>query len=266
MINENLHKKPVALDRQQHRNLKVDRNARDMSVNKKLNAFFVAAGEFAEACKDYPLVWVRAGEDDKGAPQVAPIAVMGLQAGYNLCIDAAERWRVRYVPAMLRLYPFAMARTSATEMLLCVDESWVGLGDIGDPLFNEAGEPTELTLSVKQQLELLEGDIERTRLYGNKLVELNLLREMQFDATMPDGSKVHVNGFLTIDDERLRALTDAQVLEASRSGLLGLIHAHQISLSNMSRLAEWQAEAMAAGQAAVAAPSDAAANDAAPAS
>ena len=38
-----------------------------------------AAGEFAEACKDYPLVWVRAGEDDKGAPQVAPIAGLAPQ-------------------------------------------------------------------------------------------------------------------------------------------------------------------------------------------
>lgn len=253
MINENLHKKPVALDRQQHRQLKLDRAARDMSTSKSLNAFFVAAGEFAEACKDYPLVWVNAGKDEAGTAQVAPIAVMGLQQGRNLCIDSTDRWRVRYVPAMLRMHPFAMARTSPTEMVLCVDEAWIGLGtDKGEPLFTAEGEPTELTLAVKQQLENLELDIERTRLYGVKLQELKLLREMQFDATLPDGNKVHVNGFLTIDDERLRALSDAEVLELSRSGLMGLIHAHQISLSNMTRLAEWQAEALA-----VAPPADA---------
>jgi hypothetical protein len=180
MINENLHKRPAALDRQKHRNFKLDRNARDMARSKGLNAFFIAAGEFAEACKDYPIVWVPAGQDAKGKPQVASIAVFGLQQGQNLCIDAADRWRVRYVPAMLRTYPFAMARTSETEMMLCVDEDWVGLSETnGEPLFKADGSPTELTLGVQQQLEQLEIDIERTRRYGEKLVELGLWRQAE---------------------------------------------------------------------------------------
>lgn len=249
MINENLHKKPVALDRVKHRALKLDRSARDMSRNQALNAFFVAAGEFAEACKDFPLVWVQAGQDAQGKAQVAPIAVFGLAQGQNLCI-ADDRWRTRYVPAMLRTYPFAMARTSETEMLLCFDEDWIGFSnDQGEPLFTADGQPTELTKTVQQQLEQLEVDIERTRLLGAKLMELNLLRDMQFEATMADGAKVQVNGFLTVDNERLAALSDAQTLELARSGLLGLIHAHQISMSNMTRLAEWHAERAAAAPA-----------------
>lgn len=243
MINENLHKKPAALDRQKHRNLKLDRSARDMTRSKQLNAFFVSAGEFAEACKDYPIVWVPAGKDAQGKQQVAPIAVFGLQQGQNLCIDAADRWRVRYVPAMLRTYPFAMARTSDTEMMLCVDEDWIGLSEkTGEPLFKPDGAPSELTLGVQKQLEQLEIDIERTRRYGEMLVELGLLRDMQFEATLPDGRKMQVNGFLTIDLEKVNNLSDAQLVDLARTGLFGLIHAHQISLSNMTRLAEWQAE------------------------
>lgn len=247
MINESLHKKPAALDRNKHRDWKLDRTARDMTRNKAMNAFFIAASEFGEAAKDYPLVWVPAGTDAQGKPQVASIAVFGLQQGVNLCIDAADRWRVRYVPVMLRTYPFAMARTSDTEMVVCIDEDWIGLGtEKGDPLFKPDGSPSELTLAVQQQLEQLEMDIERSRLYGAKLLELKLLRDMQFDATLPDGGKVQVTGFLTIDEERLNSLSDAEMLDVARSGLLGLIHAHQISLSNMSRLAEWHAERQAA--------------------
>ncbi|MBL0148820.1 MAG: hypothetical protein IPP87_08955 [Ideonella sp.] len=62
MINEQLHKTPVALDRIKHRALKLDRTANDMNRLTLLNAFFVSVGEFAEACKDYPLVWVDAGK------------------------------------------------------------------------------------------------------------------------------------------------------------------------------------------------------------
>ena len=121
MINESLHKKIVALDRIKHRDLKLDLNTRDLSTVNTLNAFFVAGTEFSDACKEFPVVWVAAGNDDAGKPQVAPIAVFGLQAGQNLCVDA-NGWRVRYVPAVLRLFPFALARVGPSEMVVCFDE------------------------------------------------------------------------------------------------------------------------------------------------
>ncbi len=246
MINETLHTRPVALDRMKHRALRLDPNARDLTRPAAMNALFVAGGEFADACRDYPVVWVRAGKGDDGKPQVAPIAVFGLQAGQNLCIEA-DRWRVRYVPALLRLYPFAMALTSPTEMVLCIDEDWCGFSnDAGQPLFAPDGTPSEFTQTVQRQLEQLEIDIERTRRVGALLLEKSLLREMRFESTLPDGNKVTVDGFLTIDDDRLAKLSDAEVLEFTRNGILGLIHAHQISLGNMARLAEWHAQRLAA--------------------
>jgi hypothetical protein len=37
----------------------------------------------------------------------------------------------------------------------------------------------------------------------------------------------------------MASLSDAQVLELHKLGLLGLIHAHWISLGNMRHLADW---------------------------
>ena len=256
MINENLHKKAVALDRVKHRDLKINLAARDLSAVSKLNAFFVAGTEFTDACKEFPVVWVNAGTGTDGKQQVAPIAVFGLKAEQNLCIDATG-WRVRYVPAVLRLYPFALARVAANEMVVCVDEGWVGLGTEGEALFNAEGQPTEFTRNVQKQLENFEQEVERTRLAGEVLVEKGLLRDMRFDATLPDGSKLVVDGFLTIDDEKMAKLTDAEIVALSRNGLMGLIHAHQISLGNMGRLVEWHVArfgSAAAAPAAVAAP------------
>ena len=244
MINENLHKKATALDRAKHRDLKLDLTARNLDNVRALNAFFVAGTEFTDACKDYPVVWVNAGKDDAGIQQVAPIAVFGLKAGQNLCIEA-DAWRVRYVPAMLRLYPFALARVAATEMVVCMDESWTGFGQQGEALFNAAGEPSEFTLNVQKQLENFEQEVERTRLAGALLVEKNLLRDMRFDATLPDGSKLVVDGFLTVDEQKLSALSDAEIVQFERNGLMGLIHAHQISLGNMAKLVEWHVARLA---------------------
>lgn len=245
MINENLHKKVVALDRVKHRDLKLDLTARDMGTVSGLNAFFIAGTEFSDACKEFPVVWVAAGQDDTGKPQVAPIAVFGLQQGKNLCVDA-NGWRTRYVPAVLRLYPFALARVAPTEMVVCFDESWPGFGSQGEALFDSAAEPSEFTKKVQQQLESFETEVERTRMAGAVLVEKGLLRDMRFDATLPDGSKLTVDGFLTVDEDKLNKLSDADVVALTRNGLMGLIHAHQISLGNMARLVEWHVERQAA--------------------
>ena len=255
MINENLHKNAVALDRVKHRTLKLDLAARDMGAMGKLNAFFVAGTEFTDAAKDFPVVWVNAGTTDDGTVQVAPIAVFGLKSGQNLCIEG-DTWRVRYVPAMLRLYPFALARVSADEMVVCFDDTWVGFGATGQDLFDAAGAPTDFTSGVQKQLETFEQEVDRTRLAGAMLVEKDLLRDMRFDATLPDGSTLVVDGFLTVDEQKLAALPDADLLQLQRSGVMGLIHAHQISLGNMGRLVEWHVarEAAAAVAAAAALP------------
>jgi hypothetical protein len=245
MINENLHKKPVALDRVKHHDLKLDTNARDLSGVGKLNAFFVAGTEFTDACKEFPVVWVAAGKGDDGKQQVAPIAVFGLKPEQNLCVDA-KGWRVRYVPAALRLYPFGLARVAPTEMVVCFDESWSGFGTTGQALFGADGEPTVFTKDVQKQLENFETEVERTRLAGKLLVDKGLLRDMRFDATLPDGSKLVVDGFLTVDEDKLAKLSDADIVTFSRNGLLGLIHAHQISLGNMGRLVEWHIARQAA--------------------
>ncbi|HET7525741.1 MAG TPA: SapC family protein, partial [Burkholderiaceae bacterium] len=216
----------------------LDDNARFAAMN----SCVVVAGEFGEACKEYPLLWVRAGQDDKGVQQVAPIAVFGLTKQSNLCFER-NRWRMQYVPAIIRMYPFAMARAGTDQWVLCYDASSprFSLTD-GEPLFEPDGQPAALTLEVKKQLEQLEADGERTRQAGSELLRLDLLREMRYDAKLSDGTPLSVDGFLAVDDKRFGELADADVLALHRKGVLGLIHAHQLSLSNMRRLAQWHAE------------------------
>ena len=44
------------------------------------------------------------------------------------------------------------------------------------------------------------------RLIGARLLELDLLREMRFDATLPNGQQHTVNGFLTVDGANRQGL------------------------------------------------------------
>ncbi|MFN0185777.1 MAG: SapC family protein [Aquabacterium sp.] len=244
MINDALHIKTVGLDREQHRTLKLNVEHREPTLAANLHAIFLATVEFADACRDLPIVWINAGQGPDGQPAIAPVALLGMKAGQNLCIQPDGRWRTRYLPVMIRMYPFGMVRVGENQLVLCVDESWGGLNrTTGNALFEPSGEPSEFTRGIQKQLEEYEMEVERTRLVGAKLKELGLLRDMRFDATTPDGTKVGIDGFMTVDDDKLRGLKDADVLELNRIGVLGLIHAHQISLGNTAKLVEWMLEA-----------------------
>lgn len=240
MINQNLHSQPVPLDRNAHRQMKVKLPISDWSMAAQLNSLFVAAVEFGDACRDYPIVFVHAGTSPEGQKQIASIAVFGLAQGENLYLDGTH-WRATYLPALLRQYPFALGRIDDKSYAICLDQAWSGISpDEGIALFDDTGEPSELTRQVQQQLESIEGEVQRTRLVGERLLALDLLRDMRFDATLPDGQKLTVDGFLTVDEEKLKALGDAEILDLQRSGLLGLVHAHLISLGHMRRLTEWR--------------------------
>ena len=246
MIINNLHLKPTGLDSNAHRKLKLRLPVQDWSLGKQLNALFVGANEFVDACREFPIVFVKSGTAVEGKEILAPIAVFGVSQGENLFI-VGERWRGRYMPAVLRLYPFCMARIDDERLALCVDMAHSGISeDVGDALFDADGNGSELLLRVQKQLEELEAEVQRTRAVCLRLQELDLLREMRFDATLPGGRTHTVDGFLVVDEEKVRKLPDADVLDLHRNGLLGLIHMHWMSMRNMHPLLEWHVERAAA--------------------
>jgi len=239
LIDPTLFADPKPLDRVAHKGLRADFNTVRFDRMAQQNALFVTAVEFGDVCREYPIVFVDAGTNEQGKPELAPVAVMGLSAGENLMLEADGRWGANYVPALLRGYPFGIVRSGEQEFVVVHDAAHAQLSaDAGQPLFDDKGEPSEMLQARRQFVEELERETVRTRAVCQRLQELDLMRPMRFDATLPDGKTVGVEGFHTVNDERFAALTDAQVVELFRNGLLGLIHAHQLSLPLMRRLVE----------------------------
>ena len=247
MIIPNLHRKPEPLDNQKHRELRLAFPMTDWSVAARLNGIFVAAAEFTDASREYPIVFVRAGREADGREQIAPIAVLGVMPEQNLFVDGADgkRWRATYKPAVLQAYPFCIGRVDETRSAVCVDMDWSGIGtgaSQGRPLFDGTGEPAELLKAMQKHLELLDREIQATRSLGRRLLELELLRDMRFDASLPDGRKHTVDGFLVVDSEKAQSLPNKTVVELHRNGMLGLMQLHWASLGLMGRLMEWHVQ------------------------
>lgn len=241
MIIPALHRQVVPMDSQAHRKLRVKPMA-DWRIASTLNSAFITASEMIDACREYPIVFVNAGKDAQGVAQVAPVAVFGLTNQENLYLDGPN-WRASYLPAVLRLYPFLIGRIDADQFAVCIDVAWSGFSETeGQPLYDEQGELSELGRRVSEQLQNFEGEVQRTRNVCARFVELGLLNEMRFDLTASDGRTFAVDGFMTVNEEKLHALPDDKALELHRSGLLALLHAHMISMRNMQRLGQWKVE------------------------
>ena len=227
----------LPLDREVHKNLKLDTEKAVVSRVADQNSVFLAAVEFGDACKEYPIVFVRAGDGPDGKKAVAPLAVLGLRAGSNVFVDG-DKWTGSYVPAYVRRYPFAMARLdgNSTNMAVCYDVKWPAFNEATGQALFQNGEPTEFLLNAKAFLENFEQEAERTRLICNLLVEMDLLQDMRFEAELPNGEKFDVEGFLALDEKKYLELADDKVLELHRNGLIALIEMHRLSLTNMSKL------------------------------
>ncbi len=239
MIDTNLYANPVALQRDAHRTLCWAGDVPDFARTATTAALFLTVVELPDACLDFPVVFVYAGKGPDGQDEVAPMAVVGLNPGENLMLDDKHQWLAKYVPVTLRTYPLAIAREQDDAYTLCIDPASPRLStDQGKRLFNDDGSSTEFLEQMREYLEKVELEVERTRITGRRLLEMGLLQPMRFDATLPDGQTLALERFLAIDEKKLGELPETVLADFTKSGLMKIIQAQTISMAHMPRLVE----------------------------
>ena len=227
------YERPVALNRERHRKLRLSVVPGHYAFAAGTNAVPIASDEFAAAARDYPIVFV--GEEN-GPFTVA--ALVGLRNDENLMVDTGGRWAEgTYVPAFARRYPFVLARTDDGDQLsVCIDESYAGLSeDGGEMLFEDDGAETSYLKGVLEFLKLFHREAERTLAFAERLKELGLLVPKVINVER-NGERQVLQGLWVVDPVKLRGIDDARVVELFRQGYLSWIEAHLISLGSLSRL------------------------------
>jgi hypothetical protein len=226
-----LYKEIHPLNVTQHGTMKV-RPASTPAQIGNVHAVPVTVDEFGLAQRHYPIVF-SVGESP------IPIALMGLNEGVNVFIDANGIIgdSNMYVPAYIRRYPFLLARLrqDSDELSLCYDPSSGAVGDFedGQALF-DGDQPSEATRNILQFCEQFETAGQRTGAFIEELKNSGLLMEGEV-AIQPQGVEQPFiyRGFRMVDEEKLRELRGDELRKLNQSGLLPLIYAHLFSLSQM---------------------------------
>lgn len=228
------YEKVATLDRLRHRDLRI-RPLADQRFAARTAAIPVVVGEFVDVAREYPIVFAR---DTRGG--ISCVCLTGVREDHNLYLDAAGHWDARYVPAFIRRYPFVFGENGTDRFFLCIDEACPAFGSEGDALFDDQGEPSAALQNVLKLLNEYQRQVAMTQAFLAKLQGADLLRERQMRANMPDGRAAAIDGFLVVDEERLRALPEATLKQWLEGGELALVYAHLFSLGNFIELARRQ--------------------------
>jgi hypothetical protein len=231
------YEKPVLLDRRTHRRRRVAASS-SFGFARKVNALYLAGVEFAEACKEYAIVFTRTANR-----KIVPAVMLGLRSRENLFVNDKDCWTGSYVPAAVRRYPFVLAEMAGQNMAVCIDEAFSGLNDTeGEALFDTDGNNTTFLQGTLDFLHRFQQEYRRTEAFCERLEREGLLRQMDAKADLLDGRSFTVSGLLVVDDKKLAALPDATVLSLFRSGELHLVSMHLVSLANMKELVDRMAQ------------------------
>jgi hypothetical protein len=232
--NQNLplfYSKLEPLNATQHGKMKI-RQLEKSPVIATTHAIPVTVDEFGLAQRFYPIVF-SIGDNP------IPIALMGLNEGVNVFLDADGRPLDTsiYIPAFIRRYPFLLARLSpdSDELSLCFDPTAEAVGewDNGELLF-DGDQPSDATKAILEFCEQFETAGQRTSAFMEDIKKSGLLMDGEV-AIQPEGYEQPFiyRGFQMIDEEKLRELRGDELRKMNQNGMLPLLYAHLFSLSQM---------------------------------
>lgn len=174
---------------------------------------------------------------EAGAPPL-PVALIRVRpGGASPFVSPAGLWLAAYVPAAMRLHPFAARATEDGRMMLLIDEAspcLVSPGEGAAPFFTPEGQPDASLAPVIDFFRSHEQARKATLAACAALEEVGLFLpaegETESRAGLPEGSG---EGLLLLDRARLDALEDAGWLALRRAGALSLAAAHFVSLQQL---------------------------------
>ncbi|NCD11629.1 MAG: hypothetical protein EOL93_03690 [Epsilonproteobacteria bacterium] len=192
-------------------------------------------GEFYEACKDYPILFTKNQEGDWLA-----IALLGFN-DKNVYLDENRRFKKgKYLPAFLRRYPFSLVKNEAKEgFSLGIEEEALeelSASNQARALFKEDKTPSELSKNTLDFLIHVQSELHACSTFIKDLYTWGLLVEKSATVLDEEGKSHTINGFFTLNEEKLNHLSEKKKLDICKKGAMPFITAHLISLSNIRRL------------------------------
>jgi len=202
---------------------------------RRVGAIAVSHLEMVEASKHYPIFFLKDGDS------FSPVALLGVEKDHNLFTNRSGEWsKGRYIPALIRLYPFVFSKTDKdddAQVSIAYDSEYEELNSPnGKAFFKDDGELTEFGTAIMKFAEETFIALNRTKDLLKTAVELELFSSVDITIGKENKKQYKITGLFQINGEKLNSLNDEGLLKITKSGLLHLIYNHLDSGSNFDNL------------------------------
>lgn len=225
-----MYKNLVVLDREKHKDLKIS-PLENLFFAKDVSSIALTHSEIKLVGKDFPVVLTNSEN-----PSFMALLSLG-QA--NLALNEEGKWLASYVPATIRKYPFAVVQSNTEKdknIIVIDEESSLFSKSKGKQLFKKSGDISDTLKESIDFVSLYDKEMKITQAVAKEIKESGILEEKEIRVNNESESKVLVNGFCAVNEERLNKL-DKEILDKwEERGILALIKAHLESLKNIQNL------------------------------
>lgn len=207
--------------------------------------------ELAEVQKEYPILCRKNPETG----EYQAIVFFGLQKDENLFLVEADPinqkhvgWRAEYVPAVMARGPFSIGiqrelvdGVEELKPVVHIDMKHPKTDcEDGQALFLENGGHSPYLRHISATLEAIKDGMPLTKLMFDAFVKHELLEPVALDIEFLNQDKLKVNGFETINGDRLARLSGEALAELNKSGFLQAAYSIVASISNIRKLIDWK--------------------------
>ena len=220
------YRKPEPLDASRHGSLGLN-DSNEYRFAAGANAIPVHVGEFALVARDYPIVFV-------GADKPMPVAIVGIRQNENLFIEDNGAWTFgRYIPAYVRRYPFLFLRNDPqNQLILCIDRESDRVAENAQNPFFDGDKPSEFTDKALEFASSIQQQFVATERLMELLAEHDLLMSQQRTFKLYTGEQRALTDFRVVDEKKFNELDDEAFKALRKTGALGAIYCHLVSLNS----------------------------------
>tara|TARA_Y100000589_G_scaffold331639_1_gene386069 strand:+ start:53 stop:829 length:777 start_codon:yes stop_codon:yes gene_type:complete len=170
--------------------------------------------------------------------KIRPFALMGLEAGKNLLINAKGQWSLNFLPSVFAAHPFRIGKGKDDKSVVVFfdDNTFVTSDAEGQRLFNEDGSESAVFNHYIQLLSKIQTSNQQLEASCSVLEQSAILQPFMIEVAADGGTKTKLEGLLKINPEKFKALDNNQFIEMREQNTLELIYAHLFSMGGLARL------------------------------
>lgn len=226
---------PVAFDTTVHGQLQFAETVPDFGFAAKADVIALQASEVVQAVRHYPMVFLPSKGDSP--PMLA--VLVGLGDGVNRYVDALGQWRAQtYIPAYVRRYPFLpmqLAGQAAPILAIDTTQGWIQ-AQAGETMVDSSGLATPRLRRVMEFQQEYRQQANITQTMCAALHAAGVLEPRTLTWQDSGTEKIQLDGFLCVDEAKLRAISPDALHTLHQADALGLAYAQLLSMSNLQGL------------------------------